>query len=73
MNANEIGKRLRSMRTSMGVSRIEFANAVGVSRNAIANYESGIRIPKDDVKSKIADYYGKDIDSIFFARETHGQ
>lgn len=68
MNANDIGKRLRSMRTSKGVSRIEFASAVGVSRNAVANYEAGIRIPKDDVKVRIADYYGKDIDSIFFAR-----
>lgn len=47
-------------------SREEVANAVGVSKSAIAMYEKGERIPRDPIKLRIAQYYGKTVQEIFF-------
>lgn len=47
-------------------SREEVAKAVGVSISAIAMYENGERIPRDGIKLKIAEYYQKSVQEIFF-------
>lgn len=47
-------------------SREEVANAVGISVSAISMYENGERIPRDDIKIKLATYYGKTVQEIFF-------
>jgi transcriptional regulator with XRE-family HTH domain len=64
MKYNEI---LVSLRKAKGKSRKEVAEAIGTSVSAIAMYERGERVPKDDIKSKIAAYYRKSVSSIFFA------
>lgn len=47
-------------------SRDEVAKAVGVSLSAIAMYESGARVPRDEIKVKLADYFGTSVQSLFF-------
>ena len=59
---------LVSLRKAEGKSRKEVADAVGVTRSAIAMYERGERVPKDDIKAKIAAYYKKSVTYIFFAK-----
>ena len=54
--------KLRGKRT-----RAEIAQALGITKSAIAMYERGERIPRDDIKKKIALFYGKTVDEIFFA------
>lgn len=44
----------------------EVANAVNISKSALSKYENGDRIPRDQVKKKLADYYGKTVQYIFF-------
>ncbi len=46
--------------------RDEVANAVGVSVSAIAMYENGDRIPRDEIKIKLADYYKTTVQKLFF-------
>ena len=48
-------------------SRREIAEALGVSYSAYMKYERGERVPRDDVKKKIADFYGVSVGAIFFA------
>lgn len=43
------------------------ARALSITPSALANYEAGLRIPRDDVKARIANYYQVPIESIFFA------
>ena len=64
MAYNEI---LVSLRKAKGKSRKEVADALDVSVSAIAMYERGERVPKDDIKAKISAYYKKSVASIFFA------
>lgn len=49
------------------IPRKEVANAVGVSLSALAMYESGQRIPRDEIKVKLAQYYKTTVQALFFA------
>ena len=43
------GERLRQRREELGISRIELAERLGVSRSAVGNYELGLSSPKEEV------------------------
>lgn len=45
------------------------ANAVGISVPAIGMYETGARIPRDEIKVKLADYFGTSVQTLFFDQE----
>lgn len=60
----EIGKRLVALRGEK--SQIEVAEAVGITQAALSMYERGERIPRDDVKIRLADYYKTSVATIFF-------
>lgn len=64
MNRKKIGKCLRKLRGHKPASKV--AKACGVSVSAIYMYESGDRIPKDDIKIRLASYYNKSLHKIFF-------
>ena len=59
-----IGERLRQLRGSR--SQKEVADALGVSEMSISYWERGERMPSDDLKVKIAAFYKKSVQSIFF-------
>lgn len=65
MDAKKIGKRIRELRGEK--SAPELAKAIGSSVSAIFMYESGERIPRDEVKIRLARYFGVSIESLFFA------
>lgn len=64
MNPVEIGKRLAELRGSR--TQAEVALALGISVSALSMYENGERIPRDNIKIRIANYYKKPIHKIFF-------
>ena len=51
--------------------RITVAQAVGVTLSAITMYELGQRVPRDEIKVKLADYYGVTVQSLFFDDDCH--
>lgn len=65
----EIAKKLVELRGDR--SREEVARAVGVSVSAISMYENGERIPRDDIKIRIAKYYRRSVQEIFFDSKCH--
>lgn len=60
----EMGKRLIALRGDRKPSVV--ARSVGITQSALANYEAGIRVPRDDVKAALANYYKTTVESIFF-------
>ena len=54
-------------------SREEVANAVGVSVSAISMYENGARIPRDEIKVRLADYYKTTVQRLFFDVKCHNK
>ena len=66
---NKADKTLRDLRGAR--SRKEVAVFCGISTGALAEYEDGTRIPRDEVKHMLAERYGVGIDGILCAiRET---
>lgn len=61
---NNIPKILRKLRGKKTIA--ETAKEIGITPSALSNYETGIRVPRDQIKIKIAKHYGKTVESIFF-------
>lgn len=59
----EVGEILRKLRGTR--SRTQTAERLAISPEALAAYESGERLPRDEVKARIAEFYNMPIDSIF--------
>lgn len=59
-----IGQRLRELRGER--LQQEVADEVGVTKMAISAYENGERVPRDEIKIRLASYYGKSVETIFF-------
>ena len=64
MNAEAIGKRLIALRGKKLIKDV--AKALGISASALSMYEKGQRIPRDEIKIRLARYYDRTVDSIFF-------
>lgn len=52
-------------------SRMEVAKSLGISYSALSMYESGERIPRDEVKEMLAEYYGLSVGFLFFGEKVH--
>ncbi len=64
LNTKVIGNRLKDLRGTK--TQLEIADAIGVTKMAISQYESGDRIPRDEIKIKLANYFDKSVEEIFF-------
>lgn len=58
------GARLRELRG--GRTQQEVAAELGISKSALAMYEQDKRTPRDEVKIKLARFYGKTVQFIFY-------
>lgn len=59
-----IAKRLMELRANR--SQEEVTTALGISKSTWSMYENAERIPKDEIKIKIANYFNKTVQEIFF-------
>lgn len=64
MPYNEQLKKLRGDMSQDAISK-----AIGVTKSSWAMYERGERVPRDEVKIKIANYFGKTVQEIFFGQQ----
>lgn len=67
----DLGRRLKDLRGER--NRDNVAAAVGISSSALGMYECNKRVPRDDVKKRLADFYGVSIQQLFFEEECHSQ
>lgn len=59
-----IGKQIRILRKTAGLTQVELADILHRHRGALSNYELGIRAPDIYILSDIADYFGVTLDWI---------
>lgn len=59
-----VSTRLRLARGDM--SREDVALACDISVSALGMYENGQRVPRDEIKVKLAKLYGKSVEELFF-------
>ena len=63
------GEILRQLRGD--ATQDETAQAIGVTKSAYAMYERNERVPRDEVKIRIANYFHKSVQEIFFSSSEH--
>ena len=70
MNPIKIGSRIKTLRENKNISREDFCNAVNISLSALSMYETGQRIPRDEVKLRIARLLDTTIETLLLNRYT---
>lgn len=65
-NPKTIATKLKNLRTKANESVKEIADAIEVSESAWRMYELGQRIPRDEIKERIANHYNTSIEFLFF-------
>ena len=65
MDRKKIAEKLIAMRGEK--TQAEEAKSIGISKSSLAMYETGQRVPRDEIKLALANYYGATIQDIFFS------
>ncbi len=60
----EYSQKLKALRGDRTIE--EVAKAVDISPSSLGMYETGRRVPRDDVKIRLARYYETTVAAIFF-------
>ena len=71
LDAVQIGNRIKGLRESRKETMMDLSRAIGTSESAIGMYESGQRVPRDEIKIRIAEHFTVPVESIFFPRTQH--
>ena len=61
----EIGQRLRTLRGEKTLQKVSDDTGLGIS--ALTMYELGQRMPRDEAKIVLANYYNVSIEALFYA------
>ena len=64
MNSIDIGRRLRTLRGDRTLEVVAGDNNISIA--AIGMYERGERSPRDEIKERLAKYYEKTVQEIFY-------
>lgn len=64
MDVERIRKNLVEARGEKTQSKV--AKDLGLSVSSLSMYESGERVPRDEIKERMARYYGKTVGALFF-------
>lgn len=51
----------------------EIASALGITKSSWAMYERGERIPRDEIKVRIAKFFGKSVEELFYPQIEHNK
>ena len=62
-----IGTKLKALRAAKKKSQKQVADELEITKSSLAMYERDERIPRDEVKIRIAEYYGENVQSLFFS------
>lgn len=63
------GMILRELRGKKTQEKV--ANDLGITKSSWAMYERDERVPRDEVKIRIAKYFGKSVQEIFYTQFEH--
>lgn len=60
----QFNEKLRQLRIEHNLSQTDVANKLGLTRNAIGNYETGIREPSLEILKKMCDLFDVSADYL---------
>lgn len=66
-----LSQRIKKLRKEYGYTQTQLASVLGVSRGAIANWESGIRVPDSGTVANLATVFRVSVDYLLGTSQTH--
>ena len=60
----QFNEKLKSLRTKKGISQVELAKNIFVSRSAVAKWENGLGLPSEESLKLLAEYFGVSISDL---------
>ena len=69
----EFGERIYNLRKKSGLSQEEFADRLGVSRQAVSKWETGQSVPDSEKAAAIGAFFGVSLDWLINGTETTAQ
>lgn len=66
---NALGKRIKFLREEKELSQLEFSKVLNISNSTLSQYEAGNRMPGDEIKKKIAEYFNVSLDYLMGASD----
>ena len=64
-----VAENLRQLRLNSGMTQKQVAEKIGVTRQAVSNYESGRTRPDIDMLLRLSEVYGTDIDDMVYGQD----
>ena len=61
-----IGLKLKALRLDKKKTQQQVADDLKITKSSLAMYERDDRIPRDEIKVRIAEYYGESVQSLFY-------
>lgn len=61
----DIGKKIKNLRQQKGISQIDLAKTIGVSKSTMSNYERNYSTPDPDIVVAFANYFNVSIDYLY--------
>lgn len=63
-----VGMKLRALRQAQKKTQKQAAADLNITKSALAMYERDERVPRDEVKVRIAKYYDEPLETLFFSQ-----
>ncbi|AFM01507.1 SOS response transcriptional repressor, RecA-mediated autopeptidase [Desulfitobacterium dehalogenans ATCC 51507] len=64
MSKNTLGQRIKSLREKKGLNQKELAEILKVNNSTLSQYENDVRVPSDDIKLVLANYFNVTTDYL---------
>lgn len=61
-----VGMKLKALRQARKKTQEQAAADLKITKSALSMYERDERMPRDEVKIRIAKYYGEPLETLFF-------
>ena len=61
----DLASRIKQLREGAVLTQLDLAKILLVSNSTLSQYESGARVPSDEMKASIADYFGVSLDYLY--------
>lgn len=61
---SKLSKRIRFLRERLSLTQKDFAEILGITQANLSQFENDYRIPSDEIKIKMADFFKVDLDYL---------
>ena len=66
-----LGLRIKTLRENANITQVELARTLNIGNTTLSQYESGVRVPSDEIKIRIAKFFNVSLDYLLLGADYH--